>query len=95
MRRDKRIRHWYVSQVINQKFGNNFKAFLNGYRIKEACRRLNNVELSRNYTIETIAEGLGFKSRSYFITLFKKSVGITPSNYQRIALERAGKGNGA
>lgn len=82
-------RQWLVSQAINQNFGNNFKAFLNSYRIKEACRRLNDVEQYQNYTIEAIAEGLGFKSRSYFVTLFKNTIGIAPSNYQKIAKEKA------
>ena len=36
-------------------------------------------------TNETIAEGVGFKSRSHFIRTFKMVTGLTPSQYQKIA----------
>lgn len=77
----------YVSQAINQEYGANFNQLLNEYRIKEACRRLNGKEGYRNMTIESIAESVGFKSRTSFGALFKNTTGLSPSAYQRMARE--------
>lgn len=81
-------RYWNVSQAINEMYGDNFKALLNSYRIKEACRRLDSSAGYENYTIGGIAESLGFKSRSTFVTTFKKNVGMTPSEYHNIAIKK-------
>jgi len=75
----------YVSQVINEHYGQNFNNYLNSYRIKEACKRMNDVNNYGNYTIEAISESVGFKSRSTFVTSFKRITGLTPSQYQRLA----------
>ena len=75
----------YVSQVINEKFECNFNALLNRYRINEACRRLSNDDEYACYTTEAISESVGFKSRTTFINSFKKIIGLTPSQYQKIA----------
>lgn len=73
-----------VSQVINEKANCNFNNLLNEYRVKEACKRMNNIEKYGNLTIEAISAGLGFKSRSTFLMAFKRVVGLAPSEYQRI-----------
>ena len=75
----------YVSQVINEHYGQNFNNCLNSYRIKEACKRMSDLENYSNYTIEAISESVGFKSRSTFVTSFKRITGLTPSQYQRLA----------
>jgi AraC-like DNA-binding protein len=77
-----------VSQVINEEYKSNFNNMLNEYRIKEACRRINNMEYL-NYTIEAIASNMGFKSRSYFVKTFKKFTGLTPSAYIKIAKNKS------
>ncbi len=74
-----------VSQVINEATGKNFNTLVNEYRIREICKRLTDVEHYGLMTNETIAEGLGYKSRSHFIRTFKKVTGLTPSQYQKIA----------
>ena len=79
----------YVSQVINEHYGQNFNTFLNSYRIKEACKRMGDLEHYGNYTIEAISESVGFKSRSTFVTSFKRITGLTPSQYQRMALKES------
>lgn len=78
----------YVSQAINQESGSNFNVLLNEYRIKEACRRLNGNPKFANMTIESIAESVGFKSRTSFGALFKSITGLSPSAYQRLAKEK-------
>lgn len=73
-----------VSQVINECFGNNFNAFVNEYRIRRACQMMDGKERV-NLTIEAIGNEVGFKSRSSFVTAFKRFTGLTPSNYLSMA----------
>ena len=76
----------YVSQVINERYGMTFSNVLSKFRIREACRRISDErEQYANITIEGIATGVGFKSRTAFINAFKREVGITPSEYIRMA----------
>lgn len=75
----------YVSQAINESMNKNFNTLLNEYRIREICKRLTDFQHYGNMTNETIAEGVGFKSRSHFIRTFKMVTGLTPSQYQKIA----------
>lgn len=73
----------YVSQVINEYYDQNFNNFINQYRIKEACKRIDNHGQYANMTIEAIANSVGFRSRSAFFTSFKRITGLTPSEYLR------------
>lgn len=75
----------YVSQAINQQREWTFPTLLAHYRIKEACRRINDTQNYAHYTVEGIGQSVGFKSRSYFIKLFKKQTGLTPSDYIKMA----------
>ena len=79
--------HKYVSRAINICKGCNFNVLLNEYRVKEACRRLMDIENYGGYTIESIANGVGFKSRSNFAAVFKEIVGLTPSAFQKMCRE--------
>ena len=74
----------YVSQVINEHWGCNFPAMINECRIKEACRRMNDVELYGNQTIKAIAQSVGFNSHSNFVNTFRKFTGLTPSAYLKL-----------
>ena len=73
-----------VSRAINTCKGCNFNVLLNEYRIKEACRRLMDNATYGSYTIEAIANSIGYKSRSNFATVFKEIVGLTPSAFQKM-----------
>ena len=77
----------YVSWVINNVYHHNFKAFLNEYRIREACRRMDDREHYGHITIQALIKDLGYSSYSNFVTAFKKVNGMTPSQYQRLSLE--------
>jgi AraC-like DNA-binding protein/Flp pilus assembly protein TadD len=72
----------YVSQIINDEFNQSYNSFINSYRIRVARRLLSDDEY-QNYTIEAIANMVGFKSKSSFNVFFKKSTGITPSYFQK------------
>ncbi len=71
----------YLSYLINKEFKTNFSSFINTYRIEEAKILLSN-PVNDIYTIETIAEMTGFKSKSAFNTAFKKFTNLTPSKYK-------------
>lgn len=75
----------YVSWVINEKFGMNFKQLLNRYRIEEAARRLRDTDGEyANFTIEAIAHSVGFNSQSSFIEAFKTIKKVTPSQFKAL-----------
>ncbi len=73
----------YVSQAINQQPDWTFPTLLAHYRIREACRRMNDTARYGNYTVEGLGQSVGFTSRSYFVKLFKKHTGLTPSDYMK------------
>lgn len=77
----------YVSWAVNETYGKNFKALLNERRIREACRRLSDHEHYGNLTIQAVYEGVGYTNAVSFIRAFRKINGMTPSEYQRAAVE--------
>lgn len=74
----------YVSSVINNVYGKNFKTYLNEFRIRIACKELIENDM---LTIQAIAESVGFKSASNFIAAFKKATGMNPSAYRKASKE--------
>ena len=82
--------HHHVSQAINEQLNKSFSALINEYRIKEACRRMNDPKQYGHLSIEGIGNTVGFKSRPYFVKVFKEQTGLTPSAYLKLA-----KGNNA
>ena len=74
----------YISQTINTKTGEPFPTLLTEYRIREACRRMNDQEHYGNYSVEGIAQSVGYGSRSHFAKLFKAATGVPPSAYMKM-----------
>ena len=72
--------HNYVSTAIKNSFNKNFKAFLNSYRIKEAQRIIMELD-TKQFTIDSVVEKVGFKSRSGFYDAFKEITGVSPTYY--------------
>lgn len=70
----------YLSQVINQDLGTSFYDWVNRYRIETAKESLLN---KPDKTILTIAEDVGFNSKSTFNTAFRHYTQMTPSEYRR------------
>ena len=70
-----------TSALINSFYSSNFYDFINSYRIEEAKKLLENEE--EDVTILTILYEAGFNSKSVFNTVFKKSVGVTPSVFRK------------
>jgi AraC-like DNA-binding protein len=79
----------YVSAIINSVYGKPFKTLLNELRIKEACKKLNDVKNYGNKTILSVAIDSGYNSSTSFIISFKKVVGMTPYVYQRLAINKS------
>jgi YesN/AraC family two-component response regulator len=72
----------YLSQVINETYEMNFFNYVNQFRIDEAKIILQSKE-SDKYTIEGIAKMVGFNSKSSFNGAFKKTTGLTPSDFKK------------
>lgn len=68
-----------VSELINQELGKNFSAFVNDYRIKEACELL---QKEPDRSILDIAFEVGFATKSSFHRAFQKHTGKTPSEFR-------------
>ena len=78
----------YVSQVINDVYGMNFRALVNDFRIKKAIIRMTDTENYGNFTIRAIAESVGYKSQANFINVFTKNTGLKPSTYLKLLKEK-------
>ena len=73
----------YFSTTFKKYTGSNFVAYLMSLRIEHAKRLLRDP----NYKILQIAQESGFHDTRYFAKIFKKNVGITPSEYRNIVLQ--------
>lgn len=81
---------YYVSQVLNEHYHQSFPEMVNDYRIREACRRINDHEHYSQFTVQAIAESVGFGSYPNFVTNFKKFTGLTPSAYRKQGKDKSG-----
>ena len=66
----------YLGQVFHKETGSAFTDYVNALRIAEARRLLNNPTLK----VYEVAEQVGFTDYHYFLKIFKKVTGITPSD---------------
>jgi len=72
---------YVVSLVINEKMEASFYDWIAQYRVEEAKRLLTNPKTGQ-YTVEQIAEEVGYNSKSAFNKAFKKFAGQTPSEFR-------------
>ncbi len=72
----------HLTQVINEKGSRNFFMFINDYRISEAKEKIS-LDVLNEHSLLRIAYDAGFNSKSTFNTMFKKSTGMTPSEYRK------------
>jgi AraC-like DNA-binding protein len=72
----------YLSQIINQTFSENFSSYINALRVRLAKEYLIQDEY-QIYSIQGIAEMVGFNSLSAFNAAFKKETGLTPSYFRK------------
>lgn len=72
---------YIVSQVINEKMNVSFFEWIAKYRVEEAKRILSDSS-KKSFTVEQVAEEVGYNSKSAFNKVFKKFTGKTPSEYK-------------
>jgi len=68
----------YVSALFKKKMGQNLIHYLHEVRIKKAKAYLESSDLSVN----EIGSMVGFMNDNYFIKIFKRLTGVTPSQYR-------------
>ncbi|UHO37140.1 helix-turn-helix domain-containing protein [Chryseobacterium capnotolerans] len=71
----------YLSELINKDFNKNFSTYINELRVGYIIKKLNQNPKYRNYKISTLADESGFTSHSAFSIVFKKTIGLPPSDY--------------
>ena len=69
-----------LSQVFSQYMQRSYYDFVAEYRINEFKRLAVQPQYAK-YTITALSEQCGFKSRTPFLTSFKKFTGMTPSEF--------------
>jgi AraC-like DNA-binding protein len=72
----------YISEVLNEHMDTNFQDFINKYRVEEFIKRLKNNQ-NKHFTLLGIAVDVGFNSKSSFNAIFKKSKGLTPTQFKK------------
>lgn len=70
-----------LSLTLNNYYHLNFADYINTYRINCIKERIAGSGGLQNYTIEAMANEVGFSSRSAFYSAFKKLVGASPLQY--------------
>lgn len=70
-----------VSMAISSCRNVNFKTYINEFRVAEAKRLLDEDKHNRR-TIDAIGSEAGFANRSSFYRVFKRSQGISPTDYR-------------
>ena len=74
----------YISQLFKSEIGVNFLAYLTNIRMERAKKLL----LTTSLSIAQVSEQSGYGDYRVFTKVFKKSEGITPSQYRRDFLEK-------
>jgi AraC-like DNA-binding protein len=77
-----RIKAYMVSEILNRGLGVTFYNYVNGFRVAEAKTRLTDPNLT-HMNILGIATDSGFNSKSVFNEVFRKTTGITPSEFRK------------
>jgi len=69
----------YLGYLFNKEAGEPFTDYLNKIRVEKAKELL----LGANMKIEDISKKVGYINTNYFFTIFKKTTGISPSEFKR------------
>lgn len=68
----------YFSRYFKRLTGVNFTDYVHQYKMGIAAKMMK----SSTQTLESLAMGLGYSDRTYFSKVFKKYIGMTPSEYK-------------
>lgn len=72
----------YFSKLFKQGFNQSFTTYLTEYRIEKAKELL--IDITVN--VKEISEKVGYNDSNYFAKVFKRVVGVTPSEYRFLVL---------
>ena len=70
---------FYISRLISDAFGCNFRTLLNTYRVSKARSLLTGT----TQPVSEVACACGFENQSSFNRIFRQECGLTPSQYRR------------
>ena len=73
------VSKFYITHEFTKEFGISPGKYLTYFRIEQACRLLRQ---TNHYTLDQIAQMVGFSNNNYFGKVFKKKKGITPNQYR-------------
>lgn len=69
----------YVSRLYKQQTMSTIVDVIQQLRIRKACELLEQTD----WSVADVAEQTGFASSSYFHRMFKRSLGVTPTDFRR------------
>ncbi|WP_371068483.1 response regulator [Sediminibacillus sp. JSM 1682029] len=69
----------YFSSLFKQRTGRNFNEYVNELRVEQAKTLL----ASTPFKVREVAEQVGYHEYKYFVEVFKKFVGMTPTEYRK------------
>ena len=73
----------YLSIIFKREYGQNFIDFINRTKIEHACLLLEKKELM----VMEIAYRLGYENAYYFSKVFRKYMGMSPTDYQKMKIK--------
>lgn len=71
----------YLSQYFNQIMQKTFSDYTQELRIQYVLQKLIDAPYFRKYTLQAIAEEVGYKDANTFVRVFKKQTGLSPNYY--------------
>jgi len=74
----------YFSSSFKKETGKSFVEFVTEFRVERASELL----CATNFNTSEVAYRVGFNDPKYFTRIFKRSVGVTPSEYRKYSQER-------
>lgn len=75
----------YLSNLFRQEVGSSFSKYLTSIRIDKSKQYLKYTD----FTLEKIADLIGYNDRGYFSRMFKEACGISASEYRKDAMTQA------
>ena len=75
-----------LSAYLNGELNTTFYDYVNGYRVREACRL---IDSGTRKTLAEISELSGFNSLSTFNRAFSRHAGMSPSEYMKSSASRS------
>lgn len=69
----------YLSTLFKKQYHQNFVDYINEEKSKHACKLIS----ENKYSMYEISYKLGFENAYYFSRIFKRYIGMTPSEYQK------------